>query len=255
LEVGKAGKAARSLDDGGSLAGFIGEGDEGAALFVTAIAAASKPDGTAWCWFTLFIEDGYCFASAGRRGKELKLALANEGPATLATSNEFHDPYPAPVFDLGKLEITGDSALWGILVFEGAFVVGHQPVKSEVGTDLGAVLEIVIQGVHLKDLYDQGFHVLEMNAEPDVVADAEVLGTAGSKLDVYPVLEGLELVGAQQGGPALGITNPIDNLGFSKDRLEPFFPEIRSIIPVIYRFPQEVKEIAPDHRFVSADGS
>jgi hypothetical protein len=255
LEVGKAGEAARSLDNGASLAGVIGEGDEGAALFVTAIAVASKPDGTASGWFARFIEDGDYFASAGRSGEEVKLALANDGPATLAAANEFDDPYPAPVFDLGKLEITGDAALWGILVFEGAFVVGYQSVKSKVSTDLGAVLKIVIEGVHLKDLHDQGLHVLEMNAEPDVVADAEVLGTAGSKLDVYPVLEGLELVGAQQGGPALGITNPIDNLGFSKDGLEPFFPEIRSIIPVIYRFSQEVKEIAPDHRFVSADGS
>ena len=83
LEVGEAGKAIGCLNDGGALAGFVGEGNEGAALVVTFIAAASEPDGTASGWFMRFIEDGDYFASAGRRGKELKLALANEGPATL----------------------------------------------------------------------------------------------------------------------------------------------------------------------------
>lgn len=255
MKLGKAGEAGRSLDNGGSLAGFIGERDDGAALFVTAIAAASKPDGAASDWFTRFIEDGDYFSSARRSGEKVKLPLANDSPAAFTASNELDDPYATTVFDLRKFEVTGDTSLWGVLILEGAFVVRHQPVKREVTTDLGSVLQVVVEGIHLKNFHDQGLHVLEMNAKPDVVADAEVVGTVWSKLDVHPVLQGLELARAQQGGPLPGITDTIDNLGFSKHRLEPIFPEVRSIIPVIQRFSEEMKEIVSDDRFVGADGS
>lgn len=254
MKLGKAGKAARSLDDGCSLAGFIGEGNEGAALFVTVISAAPKPDGTASGWFTHFIEDGDYFSSVRRSREKVKLALTNDSPAAFTASNELDDPYPTTVFDLGKFEITGDASLRGILILKRAFVVRYQPVKGEIATDLCSVLQVVVEGIHLKNFHDQGLHVLEMNAEPDVVADAEVVGTVWSKLDVHPVLQGLELARAQQRGPPLGISYAIDDLGFSKHRLEPIFPEIRRIIPVIQWFSEEMKEIVSDDRFVGADG-
>ena len=255
LEVGEAGEAIGGFDDGGARAGLVGEGDEGAALFVTFIAAASEPDGDPGGWFARFIQDGDYFSPAAGGGEDVEAALADDGPAALAASDEFDDPYSAPVFDLGKLEIAGNPALRGLLVIEGAFVVGDQPVEGEVGADLGAVLEVVIEGVHLKDLHDQGLHVLEVNAEADVVADPELFRIAGIKLDVDPVLQGLELAGAQQGGPTLGVTDPVDDLGFGKDRLEPALPEIGSVGLVVFGFPEEMKEIVPDDRLVSADGS
>ena len=252
LEVGEAGEAIGGFDDGGARAGLVGEGDEGAALFVTFIAVASEPDGDSGGWFARFIKDGDHFSPAAGGGEDVESALADDGPAALAASDEFDDPYSAPVFDLGKLEIAGDPALRSLLVVEGTFVVGDQPVEVEVGTDLGAVLEVVIEGVHLKDLHDQGLHVLEVNAEADFVADTEVFRIVGIELDVDPILQGLELAGAQQGGPTLGVTDPVDDLGFGKDRLEPALLEVGSVGLVVSGFPEEMKEIVPDDRFVGA---
>ena len=58
--------------------------------------------------------------------------------------------------------------------------------------------EVVIEGVHLEDLDDQGLYVFQVNSQPDLVADGKALRIPGVKLDVDPVLQGLKLAGAQE---------------------------------------------------------
>ena len=198
VEPGEGGKSPGSLDDRTAIAGIGREGDQHAALFVTFEATTAEPNGGGGEWFVFFIEDRDHFSSAGCGGENFKLALANHGAAALAAANELDDPHSPAVGDLGEDEVPRDAMLGRFLVFNGALVIGDQAVEIEVRADLATVFEIVVEGVHLKDLHNESFNILDVDAQFYLIRDAKHLRAVGRELDVDAILQGLEGGGAEK---------------------------------------------------------
>ena len=252
FQVVEAGQVAAAQDE--RLPARIGaEGEDDASVLVRLILQAAEPDGSVLDDAVGLIDDRHHLAYPGGGEERPQPPLADERPAALAGADKVDHVDAGPV-ELGELEAAGNAPQRRFRVGVGLLGVGHQAVEVDVGVHLPLVQPVEIERVDREDLDQQAGHVLDEQLQPDRFAGGEVGLVRGGKVDVDPVLELAKQLRRHLRRPLLGIAQIVDDLDLGEQVPQIHVIDVGLELPGGIGTDQEVLQVTPDQRFVTANG-
>ena len=252
--VQKAGQGAEVAvpKDGGSVAGGGAIGDNDDAVFAGAVFPSVHPERSARPRAAVLIEHREFVPRGARLFDCAQLALAYHRPAADPVADEL-DHIESWVLALREIQGPANPADGGLREPQRLFVRRQEPVQVDGGIEFPHGALVIVEGIDLEYLHQQGFHVLDVEIKRDRRLRAELLGIVEGELQIDPVLEFLIPCRRQHGGPLLRVAEPIDDLGFHEDVAQIVVADHAREGSVIRIVDQEVGQVIADQFFVLAD--
>ncbi len=182
------------LDNDGLSARLGAEGNQDAPVLARGECPSRKPDRGIFHELSLFIDHGEAMTGRGDILQEVQAPLGDERPAAAPVPDQF-DHVHASIFQLGKAQAATDTSFRGTVVFQLALDRGHQAVELDREVDFTVLGLVIVEGIDLKDLDQQGLHVLDVHVELDRIAGLEAFLVLVRKVEVDPLLECLVRLG------------------------------------------------------------
>ena len=204
---------------GDGLVGRIGDGDAAGGNGGERLAAEGDLGGGDG--YSGFVEDAHGLSGGAALGVGDELAFADEGAGGNLAADEIDEPCAgAGEFGQGDGFAVPDDG--GLGEGEAALVVGHEAVEIEADIRFAAVAREVGGEVEFVDADEEVRGVFEVEGECGVGVGSDEFRRAGGEGDGGFLLEFLELDGAEDGAPAVGVFTG-EQAGFGVDAGEAAF--------------------------------